>query len=244
MNFIEVLFGIENYWAVLGILIVLQLLICAAVCLITKNTFWAILTLWGTTVFIVIYVWKFSWFFGIVSFFLSLGPAELLTISLIPSKDSGTSSSTSSGTRTNISQSTGTNTAFKPRLFIITAERISFLRGFTVSHPGFNEIWEFVAFFCVDTLAVEPSEVHLTSDFNDDLGADDLDFEDFVSYMIDSLSFYQSDLDAAKVWIDKYKKILLRNEEQGLTIFPVKTVKQLVDEIVSLSPSKIQYPKE
>lgn len=89
MYFIEQLLGIENRWAVLGILVALQIIICVVVCKTTKKPLWGWLALIATALFIIVYIWKYPWLFKIVGILFAFGPGQLVTSLMVPgSKES------------------------------------------------------------------------------------------------------------------------------------------------------------
>lgn len=243
MNFIEQLLGIENRWAVLGILVALQVIICIVVSKATKKPLWGWLTLIATAVFIIVYIWKYPWLFRIVGALIAFGPGELATVLSLPQDQPDSFKAHSSpivdeGTK-QFHKLNGTLVNFGPR----SQSYYASLRGKTVYHPLLEKTYEYIAFLCVDILGLEASEVNGDSDFNNDLGADSLDCEEFITHLAEEVFFPEVKLAEARKWMNFLMYEAEANEKNGSHRFPMKTVKDMTKVLMSFFPDRIEFPK-
>lgn len=236
MNFIENLFGIENQWAVLGILVLAQIIICVIVCKSAKKPAWGWLTLVLTGLFIIVYIWKFHWLFVVVGTIIAFGPADLIVGLLLPEGESKSVKPVTPFDPYHPVSKTIAN--FGPR----SQSYYNSLRGKTVHHPLSEKLYEYVAFLCVDILGVNPSAVTINSDFNNDLGADATDMNEFVKHLAEEIFMPKAYLEKARTWLQGLVDQAARNRENDSYLFPVNTVRDMVNALESFLPERIQYP--
>ncbi|MCR5560546.1 MAG: hypothetical protein K6F58_01870 [Bacteroidales bacterium] len=256
MDFIESIFGIENRWAVLGILVAMHIVLCLVVCKTTKKPIWGWLTLFAGWLFIVIYIWKYPWLFRIVGAVIALGPAELATSLSLAHKDAQPASgsgqrapaghSADSGQRAPATpvrdpyRNVGTTANLSPR----RGDYLNSLRGTTVFNPLMTEMWTYVSFLCMEILGVEPLTLSRSSDFNDDLGADSLDMAAFIKHISDEVWFPKPMLKEVERWAKQMLDAAEENEQNGSCRFPIRTLANLMDTLLRFIPAHITYPKE
>ena len=232
MNFIEQLLGIENRWAILGILVALQLIICAVVCKTTKKALWGWLTLVVTALFIIVYIWKYPWLFRIVGALFAFGPGQLVTSILVPGGGSSHKKK---------DHPIKSKLASLPLLF--NQGFYNSLRGNTVDNPQIGALYVYVAFLCVDILGVDPEKVFVSSDFNNDLGADSSDVEAFVQHIGNEILVPNDLVGKAKKWLDFLRYSADSNETNGSYKFPLNTVKDMAFALFVFKPRRIEYPE-
>lgn len=117
------------------------------------------------------------------------------------------------------------------------------LRGQTVRHPLIEKTYEYIAFLCVDILGVEASEVNGDADFNNDLGADSLDCEEFITHLAEEVFFPKVKLDQARQWMQSLMNEAESNEKNGSHRFPMNRVRDMSNALVSFFPDRIEFPK-
>ena len=232
MNFIEQLLGIENRWAVLGILVALQLIICVIVCKSTKKPLWGWLTLIATALFIIVYIWKYPWLFKIIGILFAFGPGQLVTSLLIPANPHKSQ---------NKDHSIKSKLASLPLLF--NQGFYNSLRGETVDNPQIGALNIYVAFLCVDILGVDPEKVFESSDFNNDLGADSSDLEAFAQHIWKEIVVPEDFRGKVKKWLNFLQYSADSNETNGTYKFPINTVKDMAFALLVFKPRRIEYPK-
>lgn len=242
MDFIEQLLGIENRWAVLGILVGLQVIICIVVSKATKKPLWGWLTYIATVAFIIVYIWKYPWLFKIVGAIITFVVGETATIISLPEDKPALTSYSKQVANRNTEPyhpKGGTSVNFGTR----SQSYYDSLRGKTVHHPLIEKTYEYIAFLCVDILGVEASEVNGDADFNNDLGADSLDCEEFITHLAEEVFFPKVKLDQARQWMQSLMNEAEANEKNGSHRFPMSRVKDMSNALVSFFPDRIEFPK-
>lgn len=239
MNFIEQLLGIDNRWAVLGILVALQLIICVVVCKTTKKPLWGWLALIATALFIIVYIWKYPWLFKIVGILFAFGPGQLVTSLMVPGSKDSKESKVSLTITDPYHPISKTIANFGPR----SQSFYDSLRGTIVRRPLIEELYIYVAFLCVEILGVDPAMVSGSSDFNDDLGADSSDIDAFIQHIGNEIIVPEPFLGKGRKWLKFLKYTADSNETNGTYKFPINTVKDMANALLGFLPERIEYPK-
>ena len=217
MDFIEQILGIENRWAILGILVGLQVLLCISVNKITKKEGAGWLTLILTFFFVVAYLWKFPWWFLIVGGIISLWAGCVSTTMTFPEKGIQVPQSPVSSTPLSspASSSASSSSISDPLgLSFGTQSYHNSLKGHTVQINGIMQAGDYILFLCREILGVDYANLH--SDFNDDLGADDMDFDTFIGHMQNEVWFPDYMGPRIRNWYKNQLDIIRRNRERGI----------------------------